>query len=511
MKRHIPKDGRYCAYLRKSRDDKDWDGRVMTKEETIRRHRAWLEEREAQLGIHVSKWYIEVVSGDTIEARPIVQQVLSEVEDGIWDGVLCMDVQRLARGNTLDQGVMCEAFEDSGAFIITNDGYYDTMDEADMDYLEYGLYNARREYKTINRIQQNGRMRSRLEGNYISTHAPYGYRKIKVGKSPTLEIVEEEAQHIRMMFEMAAAGVKCHSIAMKLNDMGVPCPWGADYWTANTVGGKIQNEVYMGKIPIQKTKVTKEKRDGKKTKVKKPQKEYRVVEGKHDGIVSEDLWHRANEIAFTHQPVKHGAELQFMYSGLVECARCGKTLMRMTNSRNGYHRVCHRMIDGKHCDVKSCRLDMFTDHVVSKLKEDLADMEVSVRSGEDPLRNAAKMELESLRDALDANERAREKLLPRLLKEIIDDDEYAAAKSMLAEERERMEARISELEASIGAGRSVDEFKLTVHQAIDMLKGSEATPEELNRFLKTFVRRITYCNLGKGWKDHDITVTIEYI
>lgn len=511
MKRQIPKDGRYCAYLRKSRDDKDWDGRVMTKEETIRRHRAWLEEREAQLGIHVSEWYVEVVSGDTIEDRPVVQQVLAEVEDGEWDGVLCMDVQRLARGNTMDQGIMCEAFEDSGAFIITNDGYYDTTDEADMDYLEYGLYNARREYKTINRIQQNGRMRSRLEGNYISANPPYGYRKIKVGKNPTLEIVEDEAQHVRMMFEMAASGIKCHSIALKLNDMGVPCPWGADYWTPGTVGGKIQNEVYMGKIPIQKTKVVREKRDGKKRKVKQSQKNYRVVDGKHDGIVSEDLWHKANAVAFTHQPVKRGAELQFVYSGLVECAKCGKKLMRMTNSRNGYHRLTHKMIDCKHCDVKTVRMDIFDEYVIAQLKADLTDIEVSVRAGDDPLRKAAKMELDSLRESLEANEREREKLLPRLLKGIIDDDEFAQAKVMLAEDRERLVSRIAELDASMGAARNVEEFTMTVHHAVDMLRGGEATPEELNRFLKTFVKRIVYDNKGKGWKNHDITVRIEYL
>lgn len=511
MKRNIPKDGRYCAYLRKSRDDKDYDGRVMTKEETIRRHRAWMEEREAQLGIHVSEWYIEVVSGDTIDDRPVVQQLLAEVEDGVWDGVLCMDVQRLARGNTLDQGVMCEAFEDSGAFIITKDGYYDTMDEADMDYLEYGLYNARRDYKQINRIQQNGRMRSRLEGNYIHTNPPYGYRKIKVGKNPTLEIVEDEAKHVRMMYEMAAAGTKCYSIAEKLNDMVVPCPWGADYWTATTVGDKIKNETYMGKIAIQKTKVVREKRNGKKVKVKKVQKDYKVVEGKHEGIVSEELWHKANQESFTHEPVKHGFGLQFVYSGLVECAECKKSLMRMTNSRNGYHRLTHKMIDGKHCSVKSVRMSIFDEAVIAKLKEDVADMEVAVKAGEDPLREAHKIELESLRDSLAVCKRSMDKLLPLLLKERITDEEFDSSKADLAEDMERIQTRIAELEKSIGKERPVEEFKMTVHQAIDMLRGGDATPEEMNRFLKKFVKKITYDNKGKGWQDHDIRIHIEYL
>ena len=36
--------------------------------------------------------YLEIVSGETIAARPVMQQLLQEVEQGIWDGVLVMEV-----------------------------------------------------------------------------------------------------------------------------------------------------------------------------------------------------------------------------------------------------------------------------------------------------------------------------------------------------------------------------------------------------------------------------------
>lgn len=39
--------------------------------------------------------YEEIVSGETIAARPKMQQLLEEVEDGCWDGVLvqlCLNI-----------------------------------------------------------------------------------------------------------------------------------------------------------------------------------------------------------------------------------------------------------------------------------------------------------------------------------------------------------------------------------------------------------------------------------
>lgn len=43
------------------------------------------------------------MSGETIAARPVMQQLLHEVEQNLWDGVLVMEVERLARGDTIDQ------------------------------------------------------------------------------------------------------------------------------------------------------------------------------------------------------------------------------------------------------------------------------------------------------------------------------------------------------------------------------------------------------------------------
>ena len=75
----------YCVYLRKSRADAEAERRG--EGETLARHEAALTALAERLCIVISKIYREVVSGETIAARPVMRQLLGEVEQGLWDGV----------------------------------------------------------------------------------------------------------------------------------------------------------------------------------------------------------------------------------------------------------------------------------------------------------------------------------------------------------------------------------------------------------------------------------------
>ena len=146
----------YCIYLRKSRSDTEAEERG--EGETLVRHEKALCELAEKLQLNVTKIYREIVSGETIAARPVMQQLLSEVEQGIWDGVLVMEVERLARGDTIDQGLVAQTFKYSNTEIITPLKTFDPANEFDEEYFEFGLFMSRREYKTINRRLQRGRI-----------------------------------------------------------------------------------------------------------------------------------------------------------------------------------------------------------------------------------------------------------------------------------------------------------------------------------------------------------------
>ncbi len=168
----------YVQYLRKSRFDRDYA--ELSVEETLKRHQEILDKLAKDRGYHIAKTYYEVVSGESIAARPQIQAMLEEVNAGLYTGVLVVDLERLARGNGADQAYISQVFQFSGTQIITPSKTYDPNNEFDQEYFEFGLFMSRREYKTINRRLVRGRQSSASEGKYISSIAPYGYRRIKL-------------------------------------------------------------------------------------------------------------------------------------------------------------------------------------------------------------------------------------------------------------------------------------------------------------------------------------------
>ena len=175
----------YAIYLRKSR--KDEEAEAMGLGETLARHEQLTLDLAKKMNLIIGKIYKEIVSGDSISARPIMQELLQDVEAGMWKGVIVVEVERLARGNTIDQGIVAETFKYSSTKIITPSKIYDPNNEFDEEYFEFGLFMSRREYKTIRRRLHSGTLASVKEGKLVS-QPPFGYDKYKLkGKGYSLK------------------------------------------------------------------------------------------------------------------------------------------------------------------------------------------------------------------------------------------------------------------------------------------------------------------------------------
>ena len=102
----------YDIYLRKSRKDEEFESDV-TIEEVLARHEQQLQEYAIRLfgeKIPEHNIYREVVSGDTISDRPKMQELLHKIENNNRAGVLAIEIERLARGDTVDQRNYCSNF-----------------------------------------------------------------------------------------------------------------------------------------------------------------------------------------------------------------------------------------------------------------------------------------------------------------------------------------------------------------------------------------------------------------
>ena len=330
-------DGLYFAYLRKSREDREAE--LQGASETLARHEKALEDLAHTLGITIAKIYREVVSGETIAARPQMICMLNDVETLRPDGVLVTEIPRLARGDTRDQGLLMETFKYCGTKIITPSKTYDPTDEFDEEYAEFGLFMSRREYNSIRRRLMNGKTASAKEGKYAGSLAPYGYIKYKLpdGKGYSLQIVPHQAQIVRLIFEMYLNGTPetgnkpagASAIARTLNGLKIPPPR-SDQWSPSSIQTILSNCVYAGFIRWGHRKTKKVMKNGSLTRTHPVQPDCLVVPGLHSPIISPDVWETVQLLhkKKSRTPPFLDTGLKNPMVGILYCGRCRKAMIR---------------------------------------------------------------------------------------------------------------------------------------------------------------------------------------
>lgn len=294
-------NGQYSLYLRKSRADLEAEERG--EGETLARHEKMLIELARRYGFSIGKIYREIVSGESIEARPVVQELLKDVESGRWKGVLVVEVERLARGDTMDQGRVAKSFKFSNTKIITPIKIYDPNDEFDEEYFEFGLFMSRREYKTINRRLQRGRVSSVKEGKYVGSVAPFGYDRVKLVKDKGYTLAKnDEAPVVEKMFQIYAYNeIAINEVVRRLNSVGYK-PRKAKEWTISAVKDILSNPIYIGKIRWDSRKTVKEYRDGKIVNTRPRNENYTLCDGLHEAIIDMETWNIVQEKRSKHTP-----------------------------------------------------------------------------------------------------------------------------------------------------------------------------------------------------------------
>ncbi len=345
----------YCIYLRKSRKDMDAERNGI---DTLERHEKILMDYAKQNNLMIGKIYREVVSGDTIAARPQMQELLSDVEKELWKGVLVVEVERLARGDTIDQGIIAQVFKFSDTLIVTPLKTYDPNNEYDEEFFEYGLFQSRREYKAITRRQQRGIKQSIIEGKWPYNKAPYGYERYKLPeqKGYSLRIIPEQAAIIQQIYSWYAYDkIGYSSIADRLNAMHAPAP--TNVWSYSTIKDILTNVVYNGKVKRGERAQIKRTSSGN-LRVSRPRNnDYEIYDGLHEAIIEDELFQTVQAIFKGHpsKPVASALEIKNPLAGLVYCKLCGRKMIRRPQDR------CRTMII---CKTKGCPNISSYEHVL---------------------------------------------------------------------------------------------------------------------------------------------------
>lgn len=478
---------KYCMYLRKSRADAEAEAKG--EGETLARHEHTLQELAKRQHLPIVKIYREIVSGDSIASRPQMQQLLQDLGENFYDGVLVMEVERLARGNTIDQGIVAEAFKESNTKIITPSKTYDPNNEFDEEYFEFSLFMSRREYKTIKRRMQAGRVASIKEGNYIGTNPPYGYKKISPApKVRTLEIVEDEASVVRMIFDMylnEKLGAK--AIAARLNTLQIQ-PQKSSCWEPVSIRKILKNPIYAGKIRWHT------KNDGEI-----------ISDGYHEAIIPYDIFCDVQECVKSRSvpQVRTGTELQNYYHDLLYCANCGHQMRRRpAKDRKGYMLCLCNECRGK---VTCSPIEIIDEVVLSMIQLRLNTLTLSVKNQETE-KNVSVSEKEDvekqLESALNKIKNQKNKLYTLLETDVYTVEVFVERMKALEDKEKSLK---SELE-SIKSKNKENDKKLSPDAAIIFLQQvleefHTATPKRKNELLKSVIHHIDYRKTKKMCKN----------
>lgn len=332
----------YCAYVRRSR--LDYEAERISHEDTLARQRGILADLAKANRHTLTAIYEEVVSGDSISSRPQMQQLISDILAGKWQGVYVTAIDRLARGDTSDQGYLMRVLQVSGVKVYTPTRVLDPLNPDDETNVEFSLFLARQEYKASTRRQQAGRKRSREEGKYIGSKAAYGYRRYKLPdqRGYSLSICQEEAAIVLQIGSWYLHGLDGRpmgltAIASRLTDMGVPPGENAKVWSPNRIHRMLTNPVYIGVNRWGHEKVERSVSVAGVEKRRVISNDVELNQGMHDAIWTQEMFDAIQQKLHgygqhKHLPVRKGAALSNPLAGLVVCGECGHVLSHLPPS-----------------------------------------------------------------------------------------------------------------------------------------------------------------------------------
>ena len=491
------------AYLRKSRTDDP----ALSVEEVLAKHESMLDEwAEKNLGAKVPEEnkFREVVSGETIADRPEIQKVLRQVESPRYKAILIVEVQRLSRGDLEDAGRLIKLLRYTNTVVITPPKVYDLRDDYDRDYFERELKRGNEFLEYTKKIMSNGRLLSVSQGNYIGSVPPYGYDKAWVTegkrKCPTLAINEYEAEIVRMIFDLYVnQDMGFNNICNYLDSMGVKPPKG-DYWSPPALRDMTSNIHYIGKVKWNWRKTVTVVEDSEILKVRPKSKigEFLIYDGKHEPIISEELFNAAQSKQGRNHRAKPNTKIRNPLAGLLYC-QCGRAMsLRTYTKADGTERCSPRLIcDGQtHCKTGSCTYDDLIAMVSDILKECISDFQTRIQNAQGDsakLHEKLLKNLEKQMRDLEAKELAQWEAQSnpdpsqRMPAEI-----FKKLNEKLLKEKEEVQEALCNARKTMPNPVDYAEKLIRFQEGLEALHDPEKSPQEKNRLLKLCIDRIDY-------------------
>ena len=426
-------------------------------------------------------------SGKSIEGRLEFNRMMEDIKSG-QDGVSYVLVFKLSRfgRNAADVLSTLQVMQDFGVNLICVEDGIDSSKDAGKLMISVLSAVAEIERENIRVQTMEGRIQKAREGKWNGGFAPYGY-SLEKGQ---LLINEEEAKAIRVIFDQYVhTDMGANGLAKYLENHGIHKIQRQNgknpLFDASLIRRILKNPVYCGKIAYGRRRT--EKVHGTRNDYKLvEQDDYLLIDGLHEGIVTEELWNEAQvkllAQAKKYEKVNHGKDNKIhLLSGIVKCPICGagmygnKSIKHKsdgTKYKDFFYYGCkHRtMTRGHKCDYKKQVNEELLNGAVAEVITKL----VSNPKFAAMMQEKINMKVDTT--AIEQEIAAHEKLLrqsystkSRLMEEIDsldpDDKHYIKRKADLGDRLYKMYDKIEDAENLLIAARakkmSIEAEKLT--------------------------------------------------
>lgn len=426
------------------------------------------------------------ISGMHADKREEFQRMLRDAKLGKIDMIITKEISRFAR-NTLDSIQYTRELLSYGVCVwFQNDGI-NTIDDDSEFRLTIMAGVAQDEIRKLSSRVKFGHAQS-IKNGVVLGHRMYGYSNNQ-GK---LELVPEESDMVRMIFQDYASGISTPRIEKKLWDMGYRSFKGGKI-NRDVIKNIIRNPKYKGYYCGGKVKVV-----DMFTKKQEflPQSEWIMF--KDDGsrvpqIIDETTWEKANAYLRERGEAIKSRRTSFknenIFTGKLFCANDGAPYwmkQHYIRGKEDVRWVCSYKIKNgaASCDsfglaeseLKEVIADLInesSENIDNILKEYFEILQSTIKNIPDN-----KSEISRLEKQIETLKQKREKILEYNLDGKISDDEFISRNKEYVKQIKQTESHIRELQ-NIKSPEPVEIQLSAIKEQLEKFKG--VTPQDINR------------------------------
>lgn len=235
-----------------------------------------------------------------------------------FDLILVKNTSRFARNiNVVD---LLRKLRQKGVYVHFLDIGKSTQNEADFVFIEMLMVFDENEARDKSRKVRFGHMEGALKGVLMTNNRLYGYRKID---KFTLEIIPEEAEVVRFIFEKYAEGYGMRQLVKLLDEKGYKTREGKSF-NVNTIKKILSNPIYMGHV-VRNRYTTGTIFVNKSSPKLLPKDKWIIHKHKIPAIISEELFYRCEQIRKGRVSIYNSGKNigTSLFAGKIFCGKCG--------------------------------------------------------------------------------------------------------------------------------------------------------------------------------------------